>query len=56
MSDIRVCAFSDEAGAGIDGQINALIHNGFQGTGIRNVDGTNVSDITVQKAKQVRGA
>lgn len=43
MSDIRICTFSDEAGAGIDGQITALIHNGLQGTGTRNVDGTNVS-------------
>lgn len=54
MSDIRVYAFSDEAGADIDGQINALIRNRLQGMEIRNVDGTNVSDITVQKAKEVK--
>lgn len=54
MSDIRVYAFSDEASADIDGQINALIRNRLQGMEIRNVDGTNVSDITAQKAKEVK--
>lgn len=54
MSDIRVYAFSDEASADIDGQINALIRNRLQGMEIRNVDGTNVSDITFQKAKEVK--
>lgn len=43
MSDIRICTFSDEANAGIDGQITALIHNGLLGMEIINVDGTNVS-------------
>ncbi len=54
MSDIRVYAFSDEASADIDSQIKALIRNNLQGMEIRNVDGTNVSDITVQKAKEVK--
>lgn len=54
MNDIRVYAFSDEASADIDGQINALIRNRLQGMEIRNVDGTNVSDITVPKAKEVK--
>ena len=54
MSDIRVYAFSDEASADIDGQINALIRNNLQGMEIRNVDGTNVSDISSEKAKEVK--
>ena len=54
MSDIRVYAFSDEASADIDSQIKALIRNNLQGMEIRNVDGTNVSDITTQKAKEVK--
>lgn len=54
MNNIRVYAFSDEASADIDEQINALIRNKLQGMEIRNVDGTNVSDITVQKAKEVK--
>ena len=54
MSDIRIYAFSDEASADIDKQIKALIRNNLQGMEIRNVDGTNVSDITVDKAKEVK--
>lgn len=54
MSDIRIYAFSDEASADIDKQIKALVRNNLQGTEIRNVDGTNVSDITLEKAKQVK--
>lgn len=54
MSDIRVYAFSDEASADIDSQIKALIRNNLQGMEIRNVDGTNVSDITAEKAKEVK--
>ena len=54
MNDIRVYAFSDEASADIDSQIKALIRNNLQGMEIRNVDGTNVSDITTQKAKEVK--
>ena len=54
MSDIRVYAFSDEASADIDSQIKALLRNNLQGMEIRNVDGTNVSDITTQKAKEVK--
>ena len=54
MSDIRVYAFSDEASADIDSQIKALIRNNLQGMEIRNVDGTNVYDITAEKAKEVK--
>ena len=54
MSDIRIYAFSDEASADIDKQIEALLRNNLQGMEIRNVDGTNVSDITAEKAKEVK--
>ena len=54
MSDIRIYAFSDEASVDIDKQIKALIRNNLQGIEIRNVDGTNVSDITLDKAKEVK--
>ena len=54
MSNIRIFAFSDEASADIDKQIKALIRNNLQGMEIRNVDGTNVSDITADKAKEVK--
>ena len=54
MSDIRIYAFSDEANADIDKQIKALTRNNLQGMEIRNVDGANVSDITTDKAKEVK--
>ena len=54
MSKIQIHAFADEASPMIGGQIAAMQRNGLQGLEIRNVDGTNVSDITVEKAREVR--
>jgi len=51
---MKIYAFSDEADSCIDGQIAALCRNGLEGMEIRGVDGINVSDITVEKAKEVR--
>jgi len=53
MEKINVYAFADEASASIDKQIEAMKRNGLQGLEIRNVDGVNVSDITLEKAKEV---
>jgi sugar phosphate isomerase/epimerase len=52
--NFKIYAFADEADSFIDGQIAAMKRNGLQGLEIRNVDGTNVSDITLDKAKEVR--
>lgn len=54
MPDIKIYAFSDEASPSIDKQIDALLRNGLDGMEIRNVDGVNVSDITKEKAKEVK--
>jgi len=51
---MKLFAFADEASALIDGQIAAMRRNGLQGLEIRNVDGTNVSQITLEKAAEVR--
>ncbi len=51
---INVYAFADEASPNIDGQITALKRNGLNGLEIRNVDGVNISDITLEKAKEVK--
>ena len=51
---IKIYAFADEASAMIDGQILAMKRNGLNGLEMRGVDGTNVSDITPEKAKEVR--
>ena len=43
-----------EADSSIDGQIKAMIRNNLNGLEIRGVDGQNVSDISVEKAKEVK--
>lgn len=48
----RLCAFSDEAGSSLAEQIAALKRNGIGLTEIRNVDGVNVSDFTLEKARE----
>ena len=50
----NIHAFADEAGAMIDHQIEAMKRNGLQGLEIRNVDGENVSAISLDKAREVR--
>lgn len=54
MTNIRIYAFSDEASPYIDKQIDALLRNSLVGMEIRNVDGVNISDITKEKAKEVK--
>lgn len=51
---VKIYAFADEASPMIDQQIEAMNRNGLNGLEIRNVDGTNVSEITAQKAVEVR--
>ncbi len=53
MKNINVYAFADEASGSIDKQIAAMKRNGLTGLEIRNVDGTNVSDISPEKAQEV---
>ena len=52
---IRYCAFADEASKNISEQIEAMKRNGISMLEIRGVDGTNISQITAEKAKEVRG-
>lgn len=54
MSDLRIFAFADEADPSLDGQIRAMQRNGLAGLEIRGVDGKNISDLTVDEAKEVR--
>lgn len=54
MKDIKIYAFADEADSNIDGQIAAMKRNSLDGLEIRGVDGTNVSDISIEKAKEVK--
>ncbi len=54
MENIKIYAFADEASPKIDEQIIAMKKNGLDGLEIRNVDGENISKITLEKAKEVR--
>ena len=54
MEDIKIYAFSDEASEKIDEQIQALKDNNLNGMEIRGVDGTNIADISLNKAKEVK--
>lgn len=54
MPKMNIYAFADEASPLVEGQIAAMARNGLQGLEIRNVDGVNVSDITLEKAAEVR--
>ena len=51
---IKLCAFSDEASASLDGQIKALKRNGINYTELRSVDGVNVASITEENAKKIK--
>ena len=54
MEDLRVFAFADEADPNFDGQIDAMLRNDLQGIEIRNVDGENIGDISLDKARELR--
>ena len=49
----QIFAFADEASPMIDEQIKAMRRNNLQGLEIRSVDGENVSDISLDKAREV---
>ena len=51
---ITLCAFADEADKLIVNQIDALNGNDIHLLEIRGVDGTNIADITVEKAKELK--
>lgn len=54
METINIYAFADEANTQIDGQILAMQRNGLKGLEIRGVDGTNISEISLEKAREVK--
>ena len=54
MNRPRIYAFAEEASASVDAQSAAMLRNGMDGVELRNVDGENVSDISLDKARKVR--
>jgi len=49
-----LAAFADEASASLSGQIKAMTENGITNLEIRGVDGQNISEITISKAKEIK--
>ena len=54
MNSYQIFAFADEASPQTDGQIAAMLRNGLQGLELRGVDGTNIAEISIEKAREVR--
>ena len=54
MSNIKLCAFADEADANRLGQIQALTENAIPYLEIRGVDGANIADLTRDKALEFK--
>ncbi|MDR3318426.1 MAG: sugar phosphate isomerase/epimerase [Clostridiales bacterium] len=52
--EVKLCAFADEAGAGLSEQIDALKRNGIGLLEIRSVDGVNVKDIGEERAREIQ--
>ena len=53
-SDIRIYAFSDEAGSAVSDQIAAMKRNGLCGAELRGTEFGNVSDLSEESAKEIR--
>ena len=49
-----LAAFADEASSDLSGQIQAMLDNHISFLEIRGVDGENIADLSVEKAKEVR--
>ena len=54
MNKIKLCAFADEASNELKGQIEALKRNNIEYLEIRAVDGQNIKDVSLEKAKEIR--
>ncbi len=54
MIKFRLSAFADEYSPDFDKQIEGLLKNGVEMIEIRGVDGTNISDITLEKAAEIK--
>ena len=53
MITVKLCAFSDEADASLEGQIAALKRNNVPYMEMRNVNGKNVTELTLEEAKVI---
>jgi len=51
---IQLCAFADEASSSLDGQISALKRNNISLIELRNVNGKNVANFTLEDATEIK--
>ncbi len=54
MTDIKIFAFADEANYHTDGQIAAMLRNGLNGVELRGTQFGNVSDLSLENAREIR--
>lgn len=54
MPQITLCAFSDESSSIFEEQIAALLRNNIPYMEIRNVDGKNIKNLTIEEAKECK--
>lgn len=54
MENIKIFAFADEASQIIDEQISAMKRNGLDGCELRGTEYGNVSDLSVEQAREIR--
>ena len=54
MENIKIFAFADEVDSAFSGQIEAMKRNNLNGIEVRGVDGENISDISLEKAREIR--
>jgi sugar phosphate isomerase/epimerase len=53
MSKFNLHAFADEAGQNMNEQIAALRENGYEGLEIRKIEDKNISELTLEEAKEI---
>ena len=51
--EFKLAAFADESSPLLSGQVDALKRNGFDHLEIRNINGKNVSDLTLAEAREI---
>ena len=56
FSNMKLCAFADEASASLAGQIAALKRNGITQLEIRGVNGKNIKDLSADEVREVKAA
>ena len=54
LKNLEINAFADEASSEIDVQIEVLKRHCLDGIELRNADGINVSDLTFEKAAEIK--